>query len=67
VTCVHKANIQKLGDGLFLKCCEEVAELYPNIKFDQMIVDNTTMQLVSRPQQFDVMVTYEKTNSLNFF
>jgi len=56
VTAVHKANIMKLGDGLFLKCCSEVAALYPNIEFDQMIVDNTTMQLVSKPQQFDVMV-----------
>jgi len=56
VTCVHKANIMKLGDGLFLKCCSEVAKLYPNIAFEQMIVDNTTMQLVSNPQQFDVMV-----------
>jgi len=56
VTAVHKANIMKLGDGLFLKCCKEVAALYPNIQFDQMIVDNTTMQLVSKPQQFDVMV-----------
>jgi hypothetical protein len=56
VTAVHKANIMKLGDGLFLQCCVDVAKLYPNIKFDQMIVDNTTMQLVSNPQQFDVMV-----------
>ena len=56
VTAVHKANIMKLGDGLFLQCCRDVAALYPNIEFDQMIVDNTTMQLVSKPQQFDVMV-----------
>jgi isocitrate dehydrogenase (NAD+) len=56
VTAVHKANILKLGDGLFLKCCTEVAALYPNIPFDQMIVDNTTIQLVSEPQQFDVML-----------
>ncbi|XP_023342072.1 isocitrate dehydrogenase [NAD] subunit beta, mitochondrial isoform X2 [Eurytemora carolleeae] len=56
VTAVHKANIMKLGDGLFLRCCEDVAKLYPNIEFDKMIVDNTTMQLVSNPQQFDVMV-----------
>jgi len=56
VTAVHKANIMKLGDGLFLRCCEEVAKLYPNIEFDKMIVDNTTMQLVAKPQQFDVMV-----------
>ena len=60
VTAVHKANIMKLGDGLFLQCCRDVAALYPNIEFDQMIVDNTTMQLVSKPQQFDVMVRYTK-------
>ena len=40
VTAVHKANIMKLGDGLFLRCCEEVAQLYPEIKFENMIVDN---------------------------
>ncbi|CAI5647450.1 isocitrate dehydrogenase [NAD] subunit gamma, mitochondrial [Oreochromis niloticus] len=56
VTAVHKANIMKLGDGLFLQCCREVASGYPEITFDSMIVDNTTMQLVSKPQQFDVMV-----------
>ncbi|PNJ09385.1 IDH3G isoform 4, partial [Pongo abelii] len=56
VTAVHKANIMKLGDGLFLQCCREVAAHYPQITFENMIVDNTTMQLVSRPQQFDVMV-----------
>lgn len=82
VTCVHKANIMKLGDGLFLRSCEEVciiikenffinnwfsivclmiqclclfstqiSKLYPRIKFEKMIVDNTTMQLVSNPHQ----------------
>uniref|UniRef100_A0A673M738 Isocitrate dehydrogenase (NAD(+)) 3 non-catalytic subunit gamma n=1 Tax=Sinocyclocheilus rhinocerous TaxID=307959 RepID=A0A673M738_9TELE len=56
VTAVHKANIMKLGDGLFLQCCKEVASGYPDIEFDSMIVDNTTMQLVSKPQQFDVML-----------
>lgn len=56
VTAVHKANIMKLGDGLFLKCCQEIAELYPQIEFESMIIDNTCMQLVSHPQQFDVMV-----------
>uniref|UniRef100_A0A672LN78 Isocitrate dehydrogenase (NAD(+)) 3 non-catalytic subunit gamma n=1 Tax=Sinocyclocheilus grahami TaxID=75366 RepID=A0A672LN78_SINGR len=45
VTAVHK-----LGDGLFLRCCKEVAAGYPEITFDNMIVDNTTMQLVSKPQ-----------------
>ncbi|XP_066526955.1 isocitrate dehydrogenase [NAD] subunit gamma, mitochondrial [Hoplias malabaricus] len=56
VTAVHKANIMKLADGLFLQCCKEVASGYPDIAFDSMIVDNTTMQLVSKPNQFDVMV-----------
>lgn len=57
VTAVHKANIMKLGDGLFLRSCETMAAMYPRIKFEKMIVDNTTMQLVSNPHQFDVMVT----------
>ena len=56
VTVIHKANIMKLGDGLFLRCCEEVSKLYPNIEFEKMIVDNACMQLVAKPQQFDVMV-----------
>ncbi|KAG9286774.1 hypothetical protein G9A89_012324 [Geosiphon pyriformis] len=58
VTCVHKANIMKLGDGLFLNTCREVAKQYKStgIEFEDMIVDNCSMQLVSRPQQFDVMV-----------
>jgi len=56
VTAIHKANIMKLGDGLFLNSCKEIAELYPQIKFDQMIVDNASMQMTSNPQQFDVMV-----------
>ncbi|SCZ92435.1 BZ3500_MvSof-1268-A1-R1_Chr5-2g07853 [Microbotryum saponariae] len=58
VTCVHKANIMKLGDGLFLNTCRQVAEEYKDsgIKFNDMIVDNASMQACSRPQQFDVMV-----------
>jgi len=56
VTAVHKANIMKQGDGLFLRSCEKISKLYPNIEFQEMIVDNTCMQLVSKPQQFDVMV-----------
>ncbi|XP_028020512.1 isocitrate dehydrogenase [NAD] subunit gamma, mitochondrial-like [Balaenoptera acutorostrata] len=56
LTAVHKANIMKLGDGLFLQCCREVASCYPQLIFEGMIVDNTTMQLVSWPQQFDAMV-----------
>ncbi|VDK51564.1 unnamed protein product [Anisakis simplex] len=57
VTCIHKANIQKLGDGLFLQVCREMASReYPSIQLDSMIVDNASMQLVSKPQQFDVML-----------
>merc|ERR1711868_319870 len=56
VTCVHKANIMKKGDGLFRQVCAEVAQRYPNIEYNDIIVDNCTMQLVSRPHQFDVMV-----------
>lgn len=56
VTAVHKANIMKMGDGLFLESCRDVAKNYPEIEFEGMIVDNTSMQLVSKPQQFDVLV-----------
>ncbi|KAI7853324.1 isocitrate dehydrogenase, NAD-dependent [Circinella umbellata] len=58
VTCIHKANIMKLGDGLFLKTCRDIAKEYEGsgITLNDMIVDNASMQLVSRPQQFDVMV-----------
>lgn len=56
VTAVHKANIMKLGDGLFLETCKEVSKLYPKIEFESMIIDNCCMQLVSNPYQFDVMV-----------
>jgi isocitrate dehydrogenase (NAD+) len=58
VTAIHKANIMKLGDGLFLNTCREVSKLYEpyGIKFNEMIVDNAAMQFVSKPQQFDVVV-----------
>ncbi len=57
VTCVHKANILKLSDGLFLKIFHEIAPNYPEIQADDKIVDNTCMQLVMNPQQFDIIVT----------
>ncbi|KAK1434349.1 hypothetical protein QVD17_00088 [Tagetes erecta] len=57
VTAVHKANIMKLADGLFLESCREIASKYPSIKYNEIIVDNCCMQLVSKPEQFDVMVT----------
>ncbi|MBS0574872.1 MAG: isocitrate dehydrogenase [Proteobacteria bacterium] len=57
VTIVHKANILKSTSGLFLKVAREVAAQYPDIACNEMIVDNTCMQLVMRPEQFDVIVT----------
>jgi len=56
VTCVHKANIMKQGDGMFMRTFHEVAKDYPMIQATDMIVDNTCMQMVSNPHQFDVMV-----------
>jgi isocitrate dehydrogenase (NAD+) len=56
VTAVHKANIMKLSDGLFLKCFRNVARDYPNIQADDKIVDNLCMQLVIDPHQFDVLL-----------
>lgn len=57
VTVVHKANILKSTSGLFLKTARAVAAEYPDIQCDEMIVDNTCMQLVMRPEQFDIIVT----------
>ena len=56
VTAVHKANIMKLSDGLFLECFYNVAKDFPGIEAEDKIVDNACMQLVMRPEQFDVMV-----------
>ena len=56
VTCVHKANILKLSDGLFLKVFNEIKEEYPDIETETMIVDATCMKLVMNPENFDVMV-----------
>ena len=57
VTAVHKANIMKMSDGMFLEEFYKVAEGYPDIQGDDVIVDNCCMQLVTRPEQFDVLVT----------
>ena len=57
VTVVHKANILKTTSGLFLNVAREVAAQYPDIECNDMIVDNTCMQLVMRPEQFDIIVT----------
>ena len=56
VTAVHKANIMKLSDGLFLKCHREMSKNYPNILADDRIVDNLCMQLVINPNQFDILL-----------
>lgn len=56
VTCVHKANILKMSDGLFLEVFREIAKNYPDIEAEDKIVDAVCMQLVMKPQQFDVMV-----------
>ena len=56
VTCVHKANIMKLSDGMFRDIFYEISRKYPQIEAEDKIVDNVAMQMVMRPQQFDVMV-----------
>lgn len=56
ITAVHKANIMKRSDGLFLECFHRVAQEYPDIEADERIVDNMAMQLVVRPEAYDVMV-----------
>ncbi|XLU29469.1 hypothetical protein S245_065535, partial [Arachis hypogaea] len=56
VSAIHKANIIQKTDGLFLKCCCEVAEKYPEIKYEEVIIDNCCMMLVRNPALFDVLV-----------
>ncbi|HOB87447.1 MAG TPA: isocitrate/isopropylmalate family dehydrogenase, partial [Bacillota bacterium] len=56
VTAVHKANIMKLTDGLFLETARQIAQEYPQVEFEDRIVDNMAMQLVQKPQLYDVLV-----------
>ena len=56
VVAIHKANIMKLADGLFLRCCREVAARFPAIEYKELIVDNASMQLVMRPETFDILL-----------
>jgi isocitrate dehydrogenase (NAD+) len=56
ITAIHKANIMKMSDGLFLKCFREVAAGFPEIEADDLIVDNACMQLVMNPSRFDVLL-----------
>ncbi|HEX4749573.1 MAG TPA: isocitrate/isopropylmalate dehydrogenase family protein [Bryobacteraceae bacterium] len=56
VVAIHKANIMKLADGLFLRCCRETAQQFPEIHYKELIVDNASMQLVMRPETFDILL-----------
>ena len=56
VVAIHKANIMKLADGLFLRCCRETAQKFPEIEYKELIVDNASMQLVMRPETFDILL-----------
>ncbi len=56
VAAIHKANIMKLADGLFLRCCRETSQKFPQIAYKEIIVDNASMQLVIRPETFDVLL-----------
>lgn len=56
ITAIHKANIMKLSDGLFLECGRRISREYPNISYDEMIVDNACMQLILNPHQFDMLL-----------
>jgi 3-isopropylmalate dehydrogenase len=57
VTCVHKSNVMRKTDGLFSRVCANVSKSYPDISFDQMYVDACAMNLIRRPESFDVIVT----------
>jgi 3-isopropylmalate dehydrogenase len=57
VTAIHKNTVYKLGCGLFVECCRKVAERYPEVEFDELIVDSSAAALVMKPQRFDVLVT----------
>ena len=56
VVAIHKANIMKLADGLFLRCCRETSNDFLDIQYKELIVDNASMQLVMRPETFDVLL-----------
>jgi isocitrate dehydrogenase (NAD+) len=56
VTALHKANIMKMSDGLFLRCSREIAKEFPAIQYEELIIDNACMQLVLAPEKFDVLV-----------
>jgi isocitrate dehydrogenase (NAD+) len=57
ITALHKANIMKMSDGLFLRCCRDVAKGFPDLTYGEHIIDNTCMQLVMNPFQYDMLLT----------
>src|SRR5262249_17076455 len=65
ITAIHKANIMKLSDGLFLDCFRKIAEGFPEIAADDKIVDNACMQLVTRPQQFGGLLPENPYGGIN--
>ena len=56
VTAVHKANIMRMSDGLFLRCCREAAEKNPEVKFEEKYLDTVCLNMVQDPSQYDVLV-----------
>jgi 3-isopropylmalate dehydrogenase len=57
VTAVHKVNVLKITDGMFLDCCRQVAPEFPEIAYEEALVDSVAMRIVQRPEEFDVIVT----------
>lgn len=58
VTAVHKANIMRMSDGLFLRCCRRVAEKYPEVKFEEKYLDTVCLNMVQDPSKYDVLVSF---------
>lgn len=59
VTAVHKANIMRMSDGLFLRCCRRVAAKYPEVKFEEKYLDTVCLNMVQDPNQYDVLVSIQ--------
>lgn len=53
---MHKANIMRMSDGLFLRCCREAAQKFPNVKFEERYLDTVCLNMVQDPSQYDVLV-----------
>lgn len=70
VTVVHKANIMRMSDGLFLRCCRDMAKKYPEIKFEEKYLDTVCLNMVQDPSKFDVLVSitlFSKPMRYRFF